>query len=377
MRLRYGIVGGGHGGFIGGVHRRAACFDYLADLVAGTFSRNPEASAEAAAVWGVPEERTYTDYKEMAEKESAREDGVEFVSVATPNFTHYDICKCFLEHGIHVVCDKPMTITVEEAEDLTALAKEKNLLFGVSYTYSGYPILEQARIMIQNRDIGKLLTIKAHYAEDYLIDWQIPIAEGRNAWLVDPKKNGKIGCTAHIATHAEYLMHYLTGLRLEKLLARFQYTMPDVEIETDVHVLMEYENGVQGLLWSSNAAVGHHNDIAVEILGDKGAIRWEQYDATRLIVERLNRPREVYDASRPYLVPECRDISRLPAGHPEGFYEAFSNVYRRFCTDLLALKNGEKLEKYRFPTVEDGLNGVRFMEACYQSHHAGNVWIEL
>lgn len=377
MKLQYGIVGGGHGGFIGGVHRRAACFDGLAELKAGAFSRDPEANAETAALWNVSPERTYDDYHEMAEQESHRPDGVDFVSVATPNFTHYDVCRTFLEHGINVVCDKPMTVTLEEAEELVRIAREKDLLLGVSYTYSGYPILAQARKLIQGGEIGRPLSIVLRYAEDYLIDWEIPIQDGRNAWLVDPKKNGKAGCTAHIATHAEYLARYLLGRRLEKVLARFQYDLPDIAIETGVYAMLSFEGGVEGTLWSSNTAVGHHNDIAVEVLGEKGSISWKQYDATRLLIEGLSRPRQVYDASRPYLDPECRSLSRLPAGHPEGFYEAFSNVYRRFCEDLLIRKNGKSLDSFRFPTAEDGLLGMRFVEACYQSHHNGNVWTQI
>ena len=377
MALKFGLVGGGHGGFIGGVHRRAATFDGLAQLVAGAFSRNPEASAQTAKEWGVSPERTYRDYREMAEQESQREDGIDFVSIATPNFTHYEMCKTFLQHGIHVVCDKPMTLTVEEAEDLERIARENGMLLGVSYTYSGYPIVEQARQMIQNGEIGKILTANAHYAEDYLIDWEIPIADGRNAWLIDPEKNGKTGCVCQIATHAEYLLHYVTGLKLEKVLANFQYTVPNVPLETDAHILMAFEGGVHGMMWSSCAAIGHHNDIGFEILGDKGTISWKQYDATRLTVDHLGGCQEIYDASRPYLASSCRSLSRLPGGHPEGYYEAFANVYKRFCTDLLAIKEGKQLTEYHFPSATDGLNGVRFTEACYQSNRKGNVWVDV
>ena len=377
MKLRYGLIGGGHGGFIGGVHRRAAAFDYLAELSAGVFSRNREASLESARLWNVAPDRTYADYKEMAEAESCREDGIDFVCVATPNFTHYDICRTFLEHGIHVMCDKPMTITVEEAEDLERLAREKGLLLGVTYTYSGYPILEQAKDILASGMAGKILTLNARYEEDYMIDWKPSASESRNAWQSDVSRNGKSGCTAGIGTHAEYLLHFLTGLRLEKVLARFQYSLPGCPVETGVQALLAYEGGVQGSLLSSTTAVGHHNDIGVEVQCEKGTIRWSQYDATRLYVDMIGEPQRVYDAGRPYLSENCQALCRLPGGHPEGYYEAFANVYRRFCTDLAEKKAGRDISSFRFPTVTDGLNGIRFVEACYNSHHAGNIWMDV
>ena len=375
MKLRYGMVGGGNGGFIGGVHRKAAAFDDLAELVAGVFSRNREASLKTADLWGVSRDRVYSSYEEMASKESAREDGIDFVCVATPNYTHYNVCKTFLEHGIHVVCDKPMTLTVDEAKDLVSIVEEKDLLFGVTYTYSGYPILMQAREIIKSGELGKMVLAKARYEEDYLVDWDQSSSKDRNAWQTDPQKNGKTGCTSGIGTHAEYVLHFLTGLKLEKLLARFQYSIPESPMETGVHALLEFETGVQGVLCSSNTAVGHHNDIEVEIQCEKGTVSWKQYQATQLSVEKLGKPKEIYDAGRPYLCGEAKDRSRLPAGHPEGFYEAFSNIYRAFCLDLLTKKQGEKLQEYHFPTVMDGLNGMKFVEACYESHHKGNVWV--
>ena len=377
MKLRYGVIGGGNNGFIGGVHRRAAGFDDLAELVAGVFSRNETANLMTAAQWGADPSRTYTDFREMAEQESTREDGVDFVSVATPNFTHYEIAKTFLEHGIHVVCDKPLTLTVEEAEKLEQIAQERDLLLGVSYTYSGYPILIQAREMLRSGQLGKIQLLKARYEEDYLADWEPGKMTDRTSWYKDPTKNGKTGCTAGIGTHAEYLLRFLSGLEPQRLLARFSYTIPESLVETGVNALLEYETGAEGIIWATNTAVGHHNDVAVEVLCERGTISWSQYDATRLIVSRLGGPEERYDAARPYLLPEARTASRLPAGHPEGFYEAFANVYRRFCMDLITLKEGRELSVYHFPTVHDGLLGMRFVEACYQSHHAGNIWISV
>ena len=377
MKLRYGVIGGGHGGFIGGVHRRAADFDYLAELKAGVFSRNREASLETAELWGVDPERVYATYEDMAEQESKRADGIDFVCVATPNFTHFPICKAFMEHGIHVVCDKPMTISVEEAEELCRLAKEKNVLFGVTYTYSGYPLLAQAKAILQSGELGKIQLLKARYEEDYLVDWELSTENDRNGWQQNPALNGKAGCTAGIGTHAEYVLHYLTGLKLEKLLARFNYTVAGSELDTGVQALLEYEGGIPGILWSGITAVGHHNDIEIEIQCEKGTVTWKQYEATQLTVERLGKPKEVYDAGRPYLDAESKLYCRLPAGHPEGFFEAFSNIYRRFCMDLLEKKNGKDIKEYHFPTVEDGLNGMRFIDACYNSHHKGNVWVDV
>ncbi|MBR2188198.1 MAG: Gfo/Idh/MocA family oxidoreductase [Eubacterium sp.] len=377
MKLQYGLVGGGNNGFIGGVHRRAAAFDYLAELKAGAFSRNIDANSAAGAFWGVDPARTYPDYHEMARQEHAREDGIDFVSIATPNFTHYDVAKTFLEQGIHVVCDKPMTLTVEEAEELEQIAVSNDLLFGVSYTYSGYPILLQAKELIAGGSLGTVQMMKARYEEDYLAAWEPEKDDARTAWYKDPEKNGKTGCTAGIGIHAEYLLRFLTGLEPKRLLARFSYTVPESPIETGVNAMLEYENGAEGMIWASNTAVGHRNDVAVEIQCEKGTIFWQQYDASRLTVRRLGYPEEIYDTGRPYLTPAAREACRLPSGHPEGFYEAFSNVYKRFCQDLLAKKAGEKIAACSFPTVHDGLLGMRFIDACYYSHHAGNVWTDI
>lgn len=378
MKLKFGMVGGGNGAFIGNVHRQAAQFDNLATLSAGCFTRNPEKNQEAAALWGVSDSsRIYGSYTEMAQKESLREDPIDFVSITTPNDTHFHIAKTFLEHGIHVMCDKPLALTVEEGIALEKLAKEKDLLFGVTYTYTGYAMIRQAREMIEEGAIGEIKKIVASYPQEWLA---VGLASGhfdQASWRKDPKRSGPSGATADIGTHMECLIAKMTGLKTESVLARFNYIPNTMQLENDADILIRFSGGVPGILWVSQIAIGHETEPMIRIFGDKGSLEWTHLRPHELRFTPIDEAPRTITCSRNYLAKSARDLCRLPTGHLEGFYEAFGNLYRGFCSHLIARKTGSASEKFFYPTVQDGVQGIRFIDACIASNDGGNVWVEL
>ncbi|MGI6006421.1 MAG: Gfo/Idh/MocA family protein [Ruminococcus sp.] len=380
MKLKFGMIGGGNGAFIGNVHRHGAVMDDLAQLVSGCFSRNMEKNRETAEEWGISDlDRVYASYQEMAEKESAREDGIDFVSIATPNDTHYPIAKCFLEHGIHVMCDKPLALHAEEGEKLAALARGKNLLFGMTYTYTGYAMVKQARQMIEAGEIGNILTVMAEYPQEWLLVQMVSDRSDQATWRMDPKRSGPSGCCADIGTHVECLIKKMTGLSVKKVLANFEKLPKDQELplENNVQILVKFDGGISGMIWTSQVAIGHETDLLIRIFGDKGAIEWQHKEPAVLRVTRINEPPRIYTPTRDYDTQECRGLSRLPSGHPEGFFEAFGNIYRGFCTALLKKKYGVDCGEYDYPTVEDGVHGLRFIDACIESNAKGNIWVDV
>ena len=375
MKLKFGMVGGA-GGFIGDVHRHGALMDDLAILTAGCFSRNIEKNRKYAEKWNITDtERVYTDYKEMAEKEAAREDGIDFVTIATPNDTHYPIAKCFLEHGIHIVCDKPLALTAEQGRELATLAKEKDLLFGVTYTYTGYAMIRQAREMIDHGEIGKITCIQGEYPQEWLAVSLETGSSEQATWRQDPARSGASGCCADIGTHVECLISKMTGLHPKRVIARFDSIPADIPLETNAQMMVEFEGGIPGMIWTSQVAMGHETDVTARIFGEKGSIEWHHLKPWELRVTRINQPPQTYTANRTYLYPAAKDLCRLPSGHPEGFYEAFGNLYRGFCMNLIAKKTGGDPGSYRYPTVEDGVKGIEFVDACLESNAKNNVWV--
>lgn len=378
MQLRFGLLGGGNGGNIGNAHRIGAGLDGMALLSAGCFSRNFEKSREAAALWNVPEERVYADYREMARREAEREDGIDFACIATPTDSHFAITKAFLENGIHVMCDKPLALTADEIRELEALTREKGLLLGVTYTYANYPIIEQARQMIDRGDIGNII----HVETEYIQDWAMQAADDPDSaygggWLFDPASTGGAGSTAHIGTHQEYLISRMTGLHIRRLMARMFAYPAKLPIETDAHVILELDGGVPGLLTCSISSIGHECDVRIHIFGDKGSLEWYHTDPTILRVTKRGGPMTLYSCNTEYLYEESRAVSRLPSGHPEGFYEAFANIYRNFCRTIAARKQGDKDSSFPFPTALDALRGQHFIDACQQSNQSDNQWVAL
>ncbi|MGI6546341.1 MAG: Gfo/Idh/MocA family protein [Fastidiosipilaceae bacterium] len=377
MKLKFGMVGGA-GGFIGDVHRHGAIMDGLAVLVAGSFSRSADKNRAYAELWDVDvKSRLYDSYEEMAKCEANRADGIDFVAITTPNDTHYPIAKCFLEHGIHVICDKPLALNADQGRELMELAKQQDLLFAVTYTYTGYAMVRQAREMIDAGEIGEIVCVQGEYPQEWLA---VALSSGSSEqaqWRQDPKRSGASGCCADIGTHVECLIAQMTGLHPRRVIARFDRIPDSIALETNAQMMVEFEKNIPGMIWTSQIAIGHETEPYIRIFGNKGSIAWHHLRPWELRVTRLNQPPQTYTANRDYLYPAAKDLCRLPSGHIEGFYEAFANIYRAFCVHLSAKKTGGDPGHFRYPTVEDGLRGITFVDACLKSNANDNVWVEV
>lgn len=376
-QLRFGMVGGGNGGFIGKCHRIGAQMDDLAVLVAGCFSRDNEKNKETAAAWNVLEDRCYVNYEQMAIAESAREDGIDFVVIVTPNDTHYAIAKCFMEHGIHVMCDKPLAISIPEAEELEKISNERGILFGLTYTYTGYPILRQAREMIRDGAIGDIIHVKVGHPEDWVYESVDEQPGQKLPWRFDPKRVGPAECTGDVGTHAEQLLVQFTGLRIRRVLAMFDKYPTHLLQETNVTALLDLGDGITGDLWASQIAVGKGCDAYIYVIGTKGALEWHHEKPAILQYHQKGKPSMIYDAGRPYIKEESLRITHASPDHHDGYLDAFSHIYRSYAEVLLAKLEGREAPDFTFPTIRDGVDGVRFVAACAKSQAEGNVWVDL
>ena len=378
-KLQFAMVGGGNGALIGDIHRIGSQFDDLAELKAGCFSRHWDKNLEAGEKWGVEPGRIYPDYHTMLEEEAKRtgEDRLDFVVVATPNNTHYEIVKDIIAHGFHIVCDKPVTFTSRESEELKALAQEKDLLFGVSYSYAHYAILEQAKKMIADGVLGKIHTIAAEYPQEWVgLNTALRGKDGLT-WRVDPAICGPSGVIADIGTHVEYLISKVTGLKPVRVLARLR-SIPDyVPVESDAQVLIDYDNGAAGIFWTSFAMVGKSCCMKVRIYGDKGGMEWNAHDFMELRVDIAGQPTQIWSANYDYCDPQARKSCRLPKGMPEAFHSLFANFYRGYCSHLLSRKEGKDERPFPYSDIDDGIQGLKFIEACLKSQEDGNVWTQV
>jgi predicted dehydrogenase len=376
--LRYGMIGGGPGAFIGDVHRRAIALDGSATLVAGCFSRSHDDTRATGRALGLPDDRLYRSFDELAEAEARRKDGIDFAVVVTPNAAHHAAAKACLSRGIHVVCDKPLVFEVKEAEELKALAKAKDLLFCVTYTYTGYPAVKHAREMIARGDIGPIRFVNAEYAQEWLATLVEKEGQKQASWRADPAQTGKSNCVGDIGSHVENLVRYVTGLPIARLCARLDTLVSGRVLDDNASILVEYEGGAKGLYWSSQIAVGYDNGLRVRIFGATGSIQWAQENPNYLTVARLGRPTEVLSRGRDGFYAHAQSYSRIPSGHPEGYFEAFANVYRTFAAALAKKKAGGTLGEadLDFPDVDDGLSGVRFIGRCVESSQQGAVWVD-
>lgn len=378
-KLRFGMVGGGIGAFIGEVHRHGILLNDLAEMKAGCFSRNYEKSLQTAEVWGIDAERVYGTYQEMAEAESIREDGIDFVVIVTPNSSHYEIAKCFMEHGIHVMCDKPLAMTTAQAKDLQQIAKERDIQFGVSYGYTGYPIIRQAREMIRDGAIGDIVHVRVQHPEDWVIESVSPEKEkdAKLPWRFDPKSVGNSLCTADLGTHAEQLLVQFTGLHVKRVLAMFDTYPAYLSLETNTTVLLDLGNGIHGQLWASQIAIGKSCSAGIYVIGKDGSLEWNHETPSILRYAKRNGTTQILEAGKAYTYAESSRLCYATAGHHDGFNEAFGSIYRSYCETLLAKKEQREAKQYTFPTIDDGVDGMRFVEACVQSHNNGNVWVEI
>jgi predicted dehydrogenase len=376
-KLRYGMVGGGSGAFIGEAHLRSINIDGKAELVAGCFSRSFEKTKERGRELGLSEDRCYATFEEMAQAEAAREDGIDFVVVVTPNVSHYSICKAFLEAGIHVSCDKPLAVSVAQAEELERLANEKGLLFLVTYTYMGHVTAKHAREIIKAGELGNIRTVIAEYPQGWLAyegEW----GGKQGEWRCDPAQSGNTNCLGDLGTHIENAVTTMTGLKIKRVLARMDKVVPGRKLDDNDFVMAEFENGATGLFWSSQIAIGHDNSLRVRIYGDGGSIQWFQEEPEKITV--IKKDGTLTEVHRGYgsIAPEAAKYGRLPSGHPEGWFEAMGNLYKSFIECIEAKKNGTFTpDMIDYPTVSDGVEGIRFVEACLKSQELGNVWVDL
>ena len=373
-KLQYGMIGGGPGSFIGEAHRRAINLDASAILAAGCFSRTQEKSAQTGAQLGLDPQRCYADYRKMAEAEAGK---LDFVVVVTPNVSHYPICRAFLEAGINVSCDKPLCLTVEEAEDLVRLAEEKDLLFMVTYTYTGHVTAKHVRTYIREGKLGKIRTVMAEYPQGWLAyegEW----GGKQGEWRCDPKQSGGVNCLGDLGTHVENMVSMMTGMKIKRLCARMDKLVPGRVLDDNDFVMVEYEGGAVGTYWTSQVAIGHDNDLAVRIYGEDGSIEWKQTECEKVLM--VSRDGTLIERHRGNggIEAEAAKYGRLPSGHTEGWLEAMGNLYRSFTQCIEAKAAGTFTpDMIDYPTVRDGAEGVKFVQACLKSNEAGSIWVDL
>jgi predicted dehydrogenase len=377
-KLRYGMVGGGQGAFIGDVHRKSIALDGLAEIAAGCFSRSPENTLATGKNLGITPERLYKTYEEMAEEESKRPDKIDFVVIVTPNASHYPAAKAFLSRGIPVVCDKPLTIEVSEAQELAYLAKKKDLLFMVTYTYTGNATVKHARELIKKGEIGGIKFINAEYPQEWLLAPAEKQGSKQAEWRTDPKQAGKSNSVGDLGSHVENMISYVTGLRIKSLLARLDKIGPGRVLDDNASIMVEYEGGAKGLFWTSQIAAGYDNAFRFRIFGTKGAIQWNEEQSNYLEIFRFGQPNAVLSRGKDPFYPHAQSFSRIPSGHPEGYFEALANIYKTYIGALNKQKAGETLspEDLDFPGVEMGLDGVNFIGKCVESSGKGSVWVD-
>jgi len=381
-KLRMGMVGGGQGAFIGAVHRIAAVMDQQAEVVAGCFSRDFENTKATGGQLYLDPARCYRTYEEMAAAEAKLppDARIDFVSIVTPNVSHFAIAKTFLEAGIHVVCDKPMTYTLEEAEELVRLVEKSGLVFALTHNYTGHPLIRHARKLFTTGEMGRVYKVLVEYLQDFFLLPDGKSAKGEDIWRFDPKQAGSAGTIGDIASHCLNLVEYVTGVPLTELCADRTAFMPGRKLDDDANMLLRFKGGAKGCLTVSQVAVGEENGFRLRVYGSKGGILWTQENPNYLHLYRLGEPRRTLTrANDAYLSEEAMSVSRIPKGHPEGFLEAFATIYDGAIEAIRRHIDGRpmKTEEYDFPTVYDGLRGMRFITQAVKSSDAGGVWVRM
>jgi predicted dehydrogenase len=374
-RIRLGMVGGGEGAFIGAVHRIAARLDDRYELVAGALSSRPDAARRSGLALGLDPERIYADYAEMAQAEAARPDGIEAVSIVTPNHMHAPVAKAFLEAGIHVICDKPVTTNSADARVLRDLAHERGLIFAVTHHYSAYPMVRHARQMVREEQLGEIRVVNVQYAQDWLAEPIEQAGQKQAAWRTDPARAGG-GAIGDIGTHAWQLADTILGRPLEALAAQLSSFVPGRAVDDDVQVLLRYQGGARGMLWASQVAPGHGNDLRIGVYGSRGSVQWQQERPDELLWTPLGEPTRIVRRGTSAANAAAVRVSRIPGGHPEGYLEAFASLYGEIAAHLLAARDGVcPPTDADYPTIDDGLRAVEFIEAVQASSCAGGAWV--
>ena len=372
-RIRLGMVGGGKDAFIGAVHRIASRLDDHFELVAGALSSTPEKSRASGEALSIP--RVYDDFKAMAIREARLKNGIEAVSIVTPNHVHYAVAREFLKRGIHVICDKPLTSNLPDAKKLVKAAEASGAIFVLTHNYTGYPMVRQARQMVTNGDIGKIRVVQVEYSQDWLsVEQDFKQAE----WRTDPARSGAGGSTGDIGTHAFNLACFITGLEVESLAADIQAFVPGRLVDDNAHVMLRFHGGARGMLWSSQVAPGNENALRIRVYGETGGLEWAQEDPNYLWHTPFNEPKRLITRNGAGSDDASSRISRIPPGHPEGYLEGFANIYSEAAAAIIASRRGEKpLKSVIYPTVYDGLKGVQFVSACVTSSKRNAAWVRL
>jgi predicted dehydrogenase len=376
-RLRLGMVGGGQGAFIGAVHRMAARLDDRYELVAGAFSATAERSKASGTELGLDPARCYGGFAEMADAEKARSDGIDVVAIVTPNDVHYPAAKAFLDRGIHVICDKPLTTNLADAQALAKLVAESGCVFALTHNYSGYPMVRQARAMAAEGQLGRIRVVQAEYAQDWLTTKLEDTGQKQAAWRVDPKRSGPAGCTGDIATHAMNLAAFVTGLTLERVAADLTTFVEGRALDDNSNILLRFEGGAKGMLWASQVAPGNENGLRLRVYGEKGGLTWSQEDPNYLHFAPYGEPPRLIRRGGAGATPVAGRVTRIPAGHPEGYLEGFANLYSDAAELIWARLEGRAPdpEAALVPTVEDGVAGVKFIEAVVESSGKDGAWV--
>jgi predicted dehydrogenase len=377
-KVRLGIVGGGPGSNIGETHRYAARLDDRYALVTGVFASDAQRSRDFATTLDIAPDRRYGSWQEMAEREAQREDGIEVVSIMTPNNSHYAIAKAFLEQGIDVICDKPLTTDLEQALELMRLVRQTGLVFGMTYCYTGYPMVRQAREMIRNRELGEIRLVQVEHASGWASTLLEAEGHKQAVWRTTPSIAGKSSVVGDLGTHAHHLARFITGLEISEVSAELSSIVPGRQVDDNAHIMLRFNNGAKGMMWASMVATGHLHGQRIRVYGEKGSLEWVQEQPNELILRPVDGHHQTLSRGFGWLSPAARRASRLWPGHPEGYLEAFANLYSDIADAVLARRDGVEADPlaYLFPTVEDGVLGVKFVDAAVASHQQDGRWVD-
>jgi predicted dehydrogenase len=378
-RLRLGMVGGGQGAFIGAVHRIAARLDDRYELVAGALSSDPDRARASAADLHIAPDRAYADYEAMAEAEAARPDGIDVVAIVTPNHRHAGPVQAFARRGIHVICDKPLTHRLEDAEALAAMLARTDVIFGLTHNYTGYPLVRQAREMVAQGDLGALRVVQVEYPQDWLTTRLEETGQKQAAWRTDPERSGAAGCVGDIGTHAFNLAEFVTGLRCESLAAELTRFVPGRQLDDNAHMMLRFAGGARGMLWSSQVAPGNENGLKLRVYGEKGGLEWHQEQPNTLRHTPFGEPSRLISRSGAGSSAVAGHASRIPAGHPEGYLEGFAQLYRDLAEQITARIDGRDPDPacLLVPGIAEGLRGMRFIAAAVASSQRDAAWTDI
>jgi predicted dehydrogenase len=373
------MIGGGQGAFIGDVHRKAIAMDGHAALVAGCFSQDFNNTLATGRSLGMDETRLYKTFQDMLASEAQQKSGMDFVVITTPNDTHFPIARAALENGIHVVCDKPLATSSRDALELERLAKQSGLMFCVTYAYAAYPMVKHMRAMVANGDLGDIRFVHGEYPQEWLATPLEKTGQKQSVWRTDPARAGISNCVGDIGSHIEHMVSYVTGLEIESLCARLDKIGEGRVLDDNASILLEYAGGAKGIYWSSQIAIGHDNGFRIRVYGSQGSFEWCQEQPNYLKVSFLDRPVQFLSRGRDDMYPRAQKLSRTPSGHPEGYFEAFANLYSTFIPALAKKIAGQDLNEddLDFPGAADGIRGVRYIEKCVESSNKGAVWVSL